>query len=205
MEYIKTIIVGVGYKDLQRTSSSQHFFAEVVLIDKTQEALSPALYQLKKEAICGKDDLTSLPRDFASMQRDAFLMVGEVVHIDKKKKFINLSNGDTVSYNHLIVASGKNGTPFSSFEQNKEFSDALQALIDALKIKKNIANAFNNEQVHPKKSLEKTTRFTTLDSSISLNSKEINDIISHRILHNKGGLITLSLDGRDKSFYEVIV
>jgi hypothetical protein len=90
MEYIKTAIIGVNFQDLQKSANSVHLFAEVVLLDKTQESLQPVLYQLKKEALYGTDDLATIPKEFATMQRDAFYMIGEVVEIDKRKKMIRL-------------------------------------------------------------------------------------------------------------------
>ena len=115
-----SVIIGVGLTDHKLPTSPQHFFAEVVLMDKTNEAVTPLLYQLKKEALYGNDDLATLPRDVVTMQSDAFMMIGEVVEIDKKKKMITLSNNNTVSYNHLIVAVGSK-SQFSDSDHNKDF------------------------------------------------------------------------------------
>jgi NADH dehydrogenase len=137
MDFQKSLIIGVEFKELRASPSSQHIFAEVVLIDKTQKSLQPILYRLKKEPGSSHNDLMDVKRHLTSIQRDAFMLVGDVLSIDKKKKMIYLANNNTVSYNYLIVASG----PKHSFEgsnHEEEFAVGLQTLADALKIQKEL-------------------------------------------------------------------
>lgn len=194
---VKTVIIGVSYKDMDK---SQHFFAEVVLLDKTQEALNPLLYQLKKEAICGNDDLASIPKEFVNIQQDAFMMVGEVVGFDKKKKFITLSNGNTVSYNYLIVAANPQSS-YTEVELNREFSDGLQSLIDALRVKK-VPTPFG-AMVGQGETIKATK--ASFDPIARVALQEIQSLVNHRILKEANNPICLALNGNDKRLYEVVV
>ena len=147
MEFEKAVIIGVSPQNYQNTISSKHMVAEVVLIDKSQSALRPLLYQLKKNSLSETSvDKAIQDGGLVSVDRDAFMMVGEVLSIDKKKKMIHLSNQNTVSYKHLIVAN------------DEEFSHAIHALIDALKVQKKIPSLssldrYHATREHPKYSL----------------------------------------------------
>lgn len=194
------VIIGVNFKDLQGSQPANQFlFAEVVLIDKTTEGLQPLLFQLKKEAVLGNNDLTTFNKDMISVQDDAFMMVGQVETIDKKKKLIRLSNGNTVSYNHLIVASGSKHNSLPA-DQCKEFVDGLQALIDGLRLKK-IPNSMGVTSPYQTKPA-KPQRVVAFDP---VNSKQIQEIVSHRILKEGGQSFPLSLNGVDKRLYEVVI
>ena len=201
MEFPKAVIIGVGLTDLKIPPSAQHFFAEVVLLDKTNESVSPLLFQLKKEALYGNDDLATISKEMISMHRDAFMMVGEVVEVDKKKKTIFLSNNNTVTYTHLIVAVGTKHS-FSESDYNKEFSDGLQTLIDALRVKKIPTNF---ETLALMDADRRTPRVSSFEPTQGLFSLDIQRLVSHKILKEKGNSFALSLNGIDKRLYEVIV
>lgn len=82
----RTVIIGVNARTLQNPRSAKHFFADVVLIDKSNTILQPLLYQLKNDALNKSYELNHFKRDgYMSIDHNAFAMMGEVLNIDKKK------------------------------------------------------------------------------------------------------------------------
>jgi len=107
----RAVIIGVNLRDLETPISGNHIFVDVVFIDKSNEILHPLLYQLKSEAMRSDQDLEQFRRNgYVSLGNNAFAMIGEVLTIDKKKKQIHLQNNDTVTYKHLITATGLSQT-----------------------------------------------------------------------------------------------
>lgn len=117
MEYSRAVIIGVHHTEAPH--QPQFLIADIILIDQTNQALKPSLYQLqgKSEAL---DSLIELPKG-------SFILLGEVLKIDKKKKLVYLSNQSTVQYKHLIIVCK------TSIQQNDE-AFLLKTLLDALKL-----------------------------------------------------------------------
>ncbi len=139
----RAVIIGVNVRDLHNPRSAKHFFADVVLIDKSNTALHPLLYQLKNDALHSTHDLSQFKRDgYLSIDHNAFAMMGQVLSIDKNKKQIYLQNEDTVSYKHLVLASGLSQTNLGAVH-DEEINSGFHALTEALRVKKNADQLLN--------------------------------------------------------------
>lgn len=137
----KTFIIGVNLRNMERLPSSQHVFADVVVIDKSNEFLNPLVYQLNSDALSEQDDDSAFYHPgLLKLQDNSFAMMGEVLSIDKSKKMVHLTNQMSVSYKHLIIASGIRHSLLGS-TQEEEFSVGVQALWEALRIRKNITSS----------------------------------------------------------------
>jgi len=133
----KAFIIGVNLRDLENPRSAPHIFADVVLIDKSNNVLQPLLYQLKKEGSHTENDLKDFRRNgYMTLDQNAFAMMGEVIKIDRKKKLIHLQNEGSVSYKHLILASGLQQTSLGSVH-DEELAAGFHALTEALRVHKN--------------------------------------------------------------------
>lgn len=140
MEVSKCFSVNTDYKDRRSSPSWQtRIFAEVILVDKTLSALHPRIYRLKDNVVPTSHQIQYWKSGAITLPDEAFDLVGEALVIDKKKKQVLLTNENTISYNYLIIASGTK--PLLSFE-NRKFLAAIQALIDALRVKQKIPYSF---------------------------------------------------------------
>jgi NADH dehydrogenase FAD-containing subunit len=144
----RAFIVGANLENMGKNPPPpRHIFADIILIDKTQDALKPSLYQVKTGTLGENDDFFALKRNgYFSIDRNAFMMTGTVVSIDKKKKIITLSNEDTVSYNHLILASGIHPPPHGTVH-DEEFVAGLHALLEALRVRKNLPECLISPEI----------------------------------------------------------
>lgn len=205
MDLSKAFQISVDYKD-RRTPTNWEMlqFAEVVFVDKTHPANKPLLYQLSDPKLSLEQILNICKTNSLSFSREAFLLVGEILSIDKKKKHILLSNKSTVAYNHLVIASGKK--PVLSF-QDEELAAALQALTDALRVKPKIPASFPAEVKKPSNLVshkKKETTFAVSDKSeVSQDKENIERIVHPYIVAGEQKFNSFGLDALNSRFYEV--
>lgn len=198
MEIPKVVIIGVDFKDLKKGATSQHLFAEVVLIDKTQQSLQPLLYQYTHDDQIQDPYLLLSKTDFSALDTKSFMMLGEVVSIDKRNKCIILSNDNTVSYNYLIIASGAKHGNLGS-ELTEEFAPGLQALIEALKIKKEIPFVIGQPPAQSKK----RAQLSIAQPPNTNPSRDIGKLANHYILSGTLNPLSIYLSGIERRLYEV--
>lgn len=168
---IKAVVVGLGPSQPQQ--KSVHLFANIVLVDKSQN-IQPFLYELQSEFL-HNSNFTSFPNHgLYSLPKGQFLFIGEVESIDKKKKMIILSNGGTVSYNHLISVKALN-----TETQNQEMNTIIRHFTDALKIQNSVINSLNEFSTHESIKTSGTTSVNTYTPSSDIaNIAKINIPVS---------------------------
>lgn len=137
MDLSRPFSINVDYRDRSSPPAWElRIFADVVLIDKTHDALHPLVYQLKDSML----PLEATPSDLSSvihkLPHEAFTCLGKAICVDKKKKQILLDTNSTVAYNYLIVVSGSK--PIHSGNE-EEFSAGVQTLVAALRVKKRMS------------------------------------------------------------------
>ncbi len=139
MDISKAQSISGDYRDRRSSTNWESLiFAEVVFLDKTHASAKPRLYQLKDSALSDSPPPLINSNAF-SFSGEAFVLLGEMTTIDKKKKQIQLSNKNTVSYQYLVIVSGSK--PILTF-QEPEFAVGLQTLVDALRVKTKIPPSF---------------------------------------------------------------
>jgi NADH dehydrogenase FAD-containing subunit len=116
----KPLSCHVDFKEGHQYLSPVHFHIEIVLIDKTTSPLDPCLYQL------------NIPNK-SQAQYNAFTKIGTAVSIDTHKKTITLENRNTVTYQHMIIATGPQSAWMNPLP-DKEFAAGIQVLMEALRM-----------------------------------------------------------------------
>lgn len=171
MNYMDTIIVGVGIPKRMGDSSNQHFRVDIVMIAKT-EGFAPLLFRLNQSAI--KDDILVTTREQVHIPQGGVVLMGQVVSHQKEKKMIlmcdqnDVSRTFTVEYKHLIIASHSRGYLLKDGE-NDEFSIGLDNLVKALKIEKNMQDRFTSRPYAPE---ERELLFKLLQKSKTIKTDQ---------------------------------
>lgn len=162
MSFSKINMEGVGFKEPYHMPATSHIFAEVVLIDKSPPTVRPVLYQLKIEHLNDEEIIC--------LGHEDFLYVGEIQSINKGRKQIVLANQNMVTYHHLIVSASPN--PLSeAMNQDEQFHAGLQALIEALKVRKKVPSSLN-VAFPVSQDAEKLLELTRYSSKTSKSSQE---------------------------------
>jgi len=132
------LITSAGFKDLSATyTAGIHLFAEIVMINHSDQPRESFLYELKKEPFAQESEMSALKDDILALERHPNLMMGKVVSIDKKLKQITLENQNIVSYKHLIA--------YSRGLKSNEYTSGLQTLFYGLLLSKKIPNNQNEQ------------------------------------------------------------
>lgn len=129
--------LNVEFKDLRSGNMNQQSFAEIILIDRSSSESSQTCYLLKNDRIFNQEEFETYKQVFYNFDKNDFHPVGEVLSIDKSSKTIILKDQNSISYNHLIIASGSHYSMI-----NYEFLAGVHTLVDAMRVRKKIPSAF---------------------------------------------------------------
>lgn len=120
------LIVGVGRDQGRNIDSTRRLHAQVVLIDKSHlEADHAPVYEMKE-----------FERQYPSA--DSFAMMGGVRYIDKAGRQIFLTNGDIVSYEHLVITSAGKHTYVSGHDGPDQFHHLKEVLTQAIRLRRRV-------------------------------------------------------------------
>lgn len=188
--------LNVQFKDLKSGNMMQRAFAEVILIDRSND-LNQMCYLLKNDkAFSGLDGEGNLNQNLPNFDKNDFQVVGVVVAIDKKNKYVTLKDENTISYNHLIIASGPHYSMISY-----EFLAGVHTLVDAIRVRKKIPSAFP-KAVKSSQS-EKRKMKTAKTSKSDMNFPRKIDNIKARKINKQKTNDTIPLGNTNKRLYEV--
>jgi len=145
MAYSKVVIIGGGFGGLTLAKSLKKARLDLLLIDKTNHHLfQPLFYEVASAALSPGDIAVPL-REILRRQENTTVIMGEVTHIDKKRKQLTIANGDTISYDTLVIAIGSKHSYFGK-EEWETFAPGLKTINDALKIREQILISFEKAE-----------------------------------------------------------
>ncbi|MGB9664017.1 MAG: NAD(P)/FAD-dependent oxidoreductase [Ignavibacteria bacterium] len=143
-KYSRVIIIGGGFGGLAAAKKLINKPVDVILIDKTNHHLfQPLLYQVATAGLSPAYIAFPL-RSIFRKSKNVRVILGEVKRIERKEKKIFL-NGETYSYDFLIVAVGAKHHYFGKDEWEK-FAPGLKTLKDAIDIRERILLAFEKAE-----------------------------------------------------------
>jgi NADH:ubiquinone reductase (H+-translocating) len=149
------VIVGGGFAGLSAAKALKDAPVRVLLIDRTNHHLfQPLLYQV---AICtlSPAQIAAPIREILASQRNATVIMGEVVDVDKGNHLVFVTNQDRerveVHYDFLILATGATHSYFGH-QEFAPYAPGLKSLADAEAIRNKILRAFEQAEAeeHPR-------------------------------------------------------
>lgn len=192
-------IIDLHLRDFQNPASSQHFFVNVVLIDKSNDILPPVLYLLHSDVLGeGNESLELFRPQLVSFQDYGFALIGEVLMVDKVQKLVYLTNQMSLSYRHLIVVSGLSATA-----QDEDLSEGVKALLEALRVRKNTAEFLTFPELnHLYFNQKKKPASARVNSERDIPNKTIQNILSSKEVE-EGKSMDSILGGTDRRLFEL--
>jgi NADH dehydrogenase len=145
----RVVIVGGGFGGLAAAKALKNAPAEIVLIDRTNHHLfQPLLYQVAT-AVLTPGQIGSPIRGILRKQQNTIVILGEVMGVDKDKKFVVVSSADrtevSVPYDFLVLATGATHSYFGH-DEFERFAPGLKNLGDAVAIRNRILQAFEQAE-----------------------------------------------------------
>jgi NADH dehydrogenase len=144
----RVVIVGGGFGGVYAARGLRRAPVDVVLVDRRNFCVfTPMLYQAATGAI-GVSEISRPLRDMLRGQRNVRVILGEAVSIDVDRREVRLSDGDSVAYDSLIVASGTQYAYFGHDEWTP-FAPSLKTLEDVAEIRRRVLLAFETAEREP--------------------------------------------------------
>ena len=134
------VIIGGGFGGLYAANALRRAPVRVTLVDRrNHHVFQPLLYQVATASL-SPADIAAPIRHILSRQRNATVLLGEVVDIDTDARLVHLANG-RIGYDHLIVATGATHSYFGN-EDWSPLAPGLKSVEDALEIRRRFLLAF---------------------------------------------------------------
>ncbi len=145
MPHTKLVIVGGGFGGLTVAKALKKADLDILLIDKTNHHLfQPLLYQVATAALSPGEIATPI-REILRHQENTSVIMGDVEKIDTKGRKLVLQNGDTISYDYLVLATGARHSYFGN-DQWEPLAPGLKTIQDALKIREQVLISFEKAE-----------------------------------------------------------
>jgi len=145
----RVVVVGSGFGGLFSTKALRHADVDVTMVAQTSHHLfQPLLYQVAT-GILSEGEIAPPTREVLSDQRNAQVILGEVVDIDLEARTVTsqVLNRTTVTpYDSLIVAAGAGQSYFGN-DQFAEFAPGMKSIDDALELRGRIFGAFELAEI----------------------------------------------------------
>lgn len=121
---------------------------EITIIDKANHHLfQPLLYQVATAALSPGDIATPI-RSVFTKQSNVKVVLGEVVEVSKSDQVVQLSEGDVIPFDYLVIATGAEYNYFGN-EDWVPRAPGLKSLDDALKIRERILVSLEQAEKTP--------------------------------------------------------
>jgi NADH dehydrogenase len=138
------VIVGAGFAGLDAARALRRAPARVTVLDRSNHHLfQPLLYQVATASL-SPADIASPIRHVLSRQANTRVLLADVKGVDLSKKVLHL-DGEDLSYDYLIIATGSSHTYFGHPEW-AEPAPGLKTLDDALVMRRRILLAFERAE-----------------------------------------------------------
>ena len=147
----RVVIIGAGFGGLFATRVLRHAPVEVTVIDRTNHHLfQPLLYQVAT-GVLSEGDIAPPIRDVLRNQRNARVLLGEVVDVDLDGHDVvveTVSERQRVPYDSLIVAAGAAQSYFGH-DEYAIHAPGMKTIDDALELRGRIFGAFEMAETEP--------------------------------------------------------
>jgi NADH dehydrogenase len=143
----RVVIIGGGFGGLSATRALRRAPVRVTLLDRRNFHLfQPLLYQVATGGLSPANIAAPL-RGILSRQRNATVLLAEVVDVDVARRAVVLSDGE-VPYDTLVVATGA-GHHYFGHDEWAAFAPGLKTIEDATEIRRRLLLAFEAAEREP--------------------------------------------------------
>ena len=144
----RVVVVGGGFAGLWATRALASAPVRITLLDRGNHHLfQPLLYQVATAGLSAPDIAAPL-RHILRRQRNATVLMEDVVAIEPRSSRLRLGDGRTLDYDFLLLASGATHAYFGH-DDWAAHAPGLKTLDDALHIRRRILSAFERAEAEP--------------------------------------------------------
>lgn len=142
----RVLVIGGGFAGLWATRALAADPVEIVLVERSNHHLfQPLLYQVATAGLSAPDIAAPL-RHILRNQKNATVLMQEVVAIDKTAHCVVLADGSSLAYDLLVLATGV-GHSYFGHDDWAAHAQGLKTLNDALSIRRKLLLAFERAEL----------------------------------------------------------
>ncbi len=144
----RVLVVGCGFGGLEAVRALARHDLDITLVDRTNHHLfQPLLYQVATAGLTAPSVSGPIRHMLREPIRAGRLTVlqAEVIDIDAGARTVTLDAGETLSYDHLIVAAGATHSYFGH-DDWAQHAHGLKTLADAFNIRARVVGAFEQAE-----------------------------------------------------------
>jgi NADH:ubiquinone reductase (H+-translocating) len=144
----RIVIIGCGFGGLEATKALRHANVDITLVDRQNHHLfQPLLYQVATAGLHAPAIAEPIRRIFRR-QSNVTVLMAEVTGMDAQARTVQLSDGQTLPYDHLIVAAGATHSYFGH-DDWAAHAPGLKTLEDAFVIRHHMLMAYEEAESLP--------------------------------------------------------
>lgn len=144
----RVVIIGAGFGGLAAAKKLKDAPVEVVIVDaRNHHTFQPLLYQVATAGL-DAENVCFPVRGIVRSQRNARVLMENVSDVDLANRILLTSSGQTIGYDHLIVACGAVTNTFN-IPGVQEFGFGLKSLGDALAVRTHVLEQFEHADSRP--------------------------------------------------------
>ena len=133
----RIVVVGAGFAGLQLVKKLKGSGAAITLIDRRNHHLfQPLLYQAAT-SILSPTEIAWPIRQILRDRSDVEVVLGEVATIDRECRRVGLADGNWISFDILVIATGV-GHAYFGHDEWEPFAPGLKTATDAIRIRDRI-------------------------------------------------------------------
>ena len=141
----RIVVIGAGFGGMAAVKALASCNADITLVDRTNHHLfQPLLYQVATAAL-SPADIATASRVLLRNQKNAQVLMSEVVGVDADRQRVHLAEGEYLPYDHLVLATGA-AYGFFGHDEWAKHTQVLKTLDDALAIRTHLLAAFEQAE-----------------------------------------------------------
>lgn len=142
----RVVIIGGGFGGLYCAKKLARHRVNITLIDcRNFHLFQPLLYQVASGSLSSGDIASPIRTEFLG-RSNVTVLQAQVVGFDNAHTQVLLSNGETVHYDYLVVATGSHHHYFGN-DQWEPLAPGLKTIEDALEMRSRILHAFEEAEL----------------------------------------------------------
>jgi NADH dehydrogenase len=141
----KVVILGAGFAGLYAAKALKDVPVRVTLVDRRNHHLFQPMLDQVATAGLNPSDIASPIRSILRNSRNTDVVLAEVAKVDVEARVVSLTDGATLSYDYLLIATGARHSYFGHDEW-EPLAPGLKSLEDALEIRRRVLLAFERAE-----------------------------------------------------------
>lgn len=151
------VVVGAGFAGINAVKHLAKAPVRITVLDRRNHHLfQPLLYQVATAALDPSDIAYPIRSVFRRQRNVERVLLSRVLAVRPEQKRLELEGGDTLAYDHLVLATGATHSYFGH-EEWEAFAPGLKTVEDALEIRRRVLMAYERAERDPEHQQELLT------------------------------------------------